>query len=190
MRSPAMAAYMRNHFTFLGIPTPQRRAAFKTVPKPEPKNVAAIARALWKREEREFHYVALDLLDTMAKNLDAAATLQLIEELTQRKSWWDSVDGLAGIASSLLRRNVQERGIVWAWSSHNSFWMNRVAILHQIGWAEETDKAILFTLCLAHAASEEFFVRKAIGWALRDYAWSNPTAVKKFTNENCNKLSA
>jgi 3-methyladenine DNA glycosylase AlkD len=97
-----------------------------------------------------------------------------------------------------LRHNADARDIVWGWSAHESFWVNRLAILHQNGWREMTNKKVLFKLCLthgnasahAHVQSDEFFVRKAIGWALREYAWTNPKAVQTFVEANRNKLSA
>ncbi len=188
-RAIAMAAYMKNHFPFLGIPAPARRAAVKCIPKPELTAVHAIARALWKQKEREYQYVAVDLLDALAKKLDPLATLALIEELTLKKSWWDCVDALASVGSTILRNKPEARDIVWQWNSHASFWVNRLAILHQNGWREATDKKILFKICLAHANNEEFFVRKAIGWALREYAWADPATVQNFVDANRSKLS-
>jgi 3-methyladenine DNA glycosylase AlkD len=188
-RAVAMAAYMKNHFVFLGIPAPARRAAVKHIPKPDPNLVHAIARALWRRKEREYHYIAVDLLAMMAKKLEASATLALIEELALKNSWWDSVDGLANVASTVLQHNASTRNIVWTWSAHTSFWVNRLAILHQNAWGSMTDEAVLFKLCLAHSHSDEFFIRKAIGWALRDYAWSNATSVRVFVDANREKLS-
>jgi 3-methyladenine DNA glycosylase AlkD len=188
-RAVKMAAYMKGHFPFLGIPAPTRQAAVAPIPTPAPSNVPAIARVLWKCPEREYQYVAVNLLDAMSKKLDALATLALIEEFALQKPWWDSIDGLAGIGSDILRRAPAERNIVWAWSAHSSFWVNRLAILHQKGWGFETDEKVLFKLCLVHADNQEFFIRKAIGWALRDYAWTNPSAVQAFVVENRAKLS-
>jgi 3-methyladenine DNA glycosylase AlkD len=188
-RAIAMASYMKNHFRFLGVQTRTRRMAIRAIPKPEPATVHAIARALWRRKEREYHYVAVDLLKSMAKKLDVTATLGLLEELALKNSWWDCVDGLAGVGSAVLLQNLDARKVVWEWSSHKSFWVNRLAILHQNGWGEKTDHKVLFRLCLAHAHNDEFFVRKAIGWALRDYAWVNPIAVKRFVEANREKLS-
>jgi 3-methyladenine DNA glycosylase AlkD len=188
-RAVAMAAYMKNHFVFLGIAAPARRAAVKHIPKPELNLVPAIARALWRRKEREYHYIAVDLLAVVAKKLEASAMLMLIEELALKNSWWDSVDGLASVASTVLRHNASTRNIVWAWSVHASFWVNRLAILHQNAWGSMTDEAVLFKLCLAHARNDEFFIRKAIGWALRDYAWSNAASVRVFVDANREKLS-
>jgi 3-methyladenine DNA glycosylase AlkD len=189
-RAMAMAAYMKHHFQFLGIPTPERRKAIKSIAKPELADAPAIARALWKRKEREYHYVAVDLLASMAKKLDPWATLALIEELALTHSWWDSVDGLVSVGSTILRHHRDARDVVWQWSAHPSFWVNRLAILHQNGWGDMTDKKMLFKLCLAHAHNEEFFIRKAIGWALRDYAWTHPQAVQAFVDANRSKLSA
>jgi 3-methyladenine DNA glycosylase AlkD len=188
-RAVAMASYMKSHFQFLGIQTPTRRMAIRAIPKPEPATLHAIARALWKRKEREYHYVAVDLLKSMAKKLAASATLELLEELALKNSWWDCVDGLAGVGSAVLLQNPDARKVVWEWNSHKSFWVNRLAILHQNGWGEKTDRKVLFRLCLTHAHNNEFFVRKAIGWALRDYAWTDPTAVKRFVEANREKLS-
>jgi 3-methyladenine DNA glycosylase AlkD len=84
-RAVAMAAYMKNHFPFLGIPSPARRAAVKHIPKPELADVHAIARALWKRKEREYQYIAVDLLNALAKKLDASTTLNLVEELALKR---------------------------------------------------------------------------------------------------------
>jgi 3-methyladenine DNA glycosylase AlkD len=187
--SIAMAAYMKNHFPFHGIPAPARRAAVKRIPKPELAAVHAIARALWKQKEREYHYVAVDLLDALAKKMDPLTTLALIEELALKKSWWDCVDGLASVGSTVLRLNPEARDIVWQWNSHLSFWVNRLAILHQNRWREMTDKKVLFKICLAHADNEEFFIRKAIGWALREYAWIDPVEVLAFVEANRSKLS-
>ncbi len=186
----AMAAYMKNNFPFLGIPTPARRKASKAIPKPDPAHAMAIVRALWKRKEREFHYIALDLLDAMARKLDPLEMLELIHELALKHSWWDSIDGLAATGSAVFRLNPDLRPVVLEWSAHDSFWVNRLAILHQNGWKEKTDKPLLFKLILAHAGNEEIFIRKAIGWALRDYAWTNPKAVQDFVERNRSKLSA
>jgi 3-methyladenine DNA glycosylase AlkD len=189
-RASAMAAYMKNYFLFLGISSPARRKAVKHIPKPDLDKIHAIARALWKRKEREYHYVALDLLEANVKKLEPLPTLALIEELALKNSWWDSVDGLAGIASKVLRVNLEARELVSRWSVHEAFWINRLAILHQKGWGPRTDEKLLFKLCLVHAHKDEFFLRKAIGWALRDYAWTNPQAVRVFVEANKSKLSA
>ncbi len=189
-RALAMAAYMKDHFPFLGIPSPARRVAVKAIAKPDVAAVPAIVRALWKRNEREYHYVAVDLLGAFAKKLDAPATLALIGELALKDSWWDTVDGLANVGSDLLLRDAHARDIVWTWSAHESFWVNRLAILHQNHWRGATDEKVLFKLCLAHAHNEEFFVRKAIGWALREYAWAKPAAVQAFVETHRATLSA
>ncbi len=189
-RAAAMAAYMKNQFPFLGIATPARRAAVKKIPKPEITDVHNIALNLWKLKEREYQYVAIDLLATHNKKIEPRTTLALIQALALKKSWWDCVDGLAGVGSAVLLQHTQFRDVVSSWSAHESFWLNRLAILHQNGWGEKTDQKLLFKLCLIHAGNEEFFIRKAIGWALRDYAWKNPEAVIAFVESNRSNLSA
>ncbi len=189
LQAAKMEAYMKDHFPFLGVPAPFRRAATKPLLKQPTAMVPQIVRDLWALDEREFHYVAIDMLEKAAKALDPGPTLVLIEELAQANSWWDSVDGLANIASGILRRNPDQRRIVERWSGHDNFWINRLAILHQKSWRGETDADLLFSLCLAHAANREFFIRKAIGWALRDYAWFDADAVATFVNEHREQLS-
>jgi 3-methyladenine DNA glycosylase AlkD len=189
-RAAAMAAYMKNQFPFLGVATPARRAAVKTIPKVNVDDLPFIVRSLWRRKQREYQYVAIDLLASNAKIIEPAATLALLEELALKKSWWDCVDGLAGVGSTLLLQHNEARAVVNTWSAHESFWVNRLAILHQNGWGLKTDQKLLFNLCLEHASNEEFFIRKAIGWALRDYAWKNPVAVNTFVESNRHILSA
>lgn len=187
-RAPAMRAYMRDQFPFLGIKTPERRAACKALLKPQQnrKDLLANAQALWALPEREYQYVAVDLLARHSKNL-LVDDLPALLELASEKSWWDTVDGLAGVVGDVVRRACQQRsnqGSALAYMEqalhHADFWRRRIAMLHQLGWQLDTDATRLFTFarCLAH--EEEFFIRKAIGWALRDYAWHAPEAVREF----------
>jgi 3-methyladenine DNA glycosylase AlkD len=188
-RAAKMAAYMKGHFPFLGISAPDVRAAAKSFLKPDAALVPAIVAALWHRREREYQYVALSVLRKSVRKLDPATMLQLIERLALEKSWWDCVDELASIASGILLLNPGERTIVTRWSAHPSFWINRLAILHQKNWNGATEAETLFDVCLEHAHNPEIFIRKAIGWALREYAWSNPHAVRQFVDENRDRLS-
>jgi 3-methyladenine DNA glycosylase AlkD len=179
-RAIAMAKYMKDHFPFLGVASPARRTAVKPLAAPPVEDVLPIANALWTLEEREYQYTAVDLLARFAKKLDPAEALQAIRSLTVSKSWWDSVDGLASVASDVVRANPSYVSVVEQWNIAADFWLNRLAILNQNGWGSETDESRLFQTCLGHASNQEFFIRKAIGWALRDYAWSNARAVQHF----------
>ncbi len=196
-RAATMRAYMREHFDFLGIPTPTRRAACKELLKTKPSHaqLLAYANALWQMPEREYQYVAIDLLARHWKILQLA-DMPFLLDLVVQKSWWDSVDGLAGVIGDLLRRACQHpeqktsaQAYMDAALQDANFWRRRIALLHQLGWRDDTDIERLFAYAKALAHEEEFFIRKAIGWALRDYAWHAPEAVRDFLQEMGPKLS-
>lgn len=189
VRAPAMRAYMRDQFEFLGIPTPLRRATTKPIVKElkqcAPLELLALANSLWQLPEREYQYAALDMLATCYKSLrleDIPALLALVRS----KSWWDSVDGFAAIIGDVLRHQHQYMDDALR---HPDFWMRRIALLHQLGWRDKTDSTRLFEYCLALADEKEFFIQKAIGWALRDYARHAPDAVRVFTLQHRDKLA-
>lgn len=189
-RAEAMAAYMKGHFPFLGIPAPARRAAQKEVlgdwRTPTAAELAAFARAGWGLPEREYQYAAVDVLVRHVRRLmpDEDA-LALCEELLTAKPWWDTVDLLAArVVGPHALRPVLER-----WLTSGDLWLERTAILHQLQYRERTDEAFLFRACLTHAASPEFFHRKAIGWALRQHARVAPDAVAAFVAEHHDELS-
>jgi len=179
-RAAAMSAYMRGQFPFLGIPTPARRAAVKPVlnalRSASAGELLSLADELWMRPEREYQYAALDLLAMHWKKLDHTHVPALLA-LAQRKSWWDTVDGLASIIGDVLRR--EHHGMDDA-LAHGDFWVRRIALLHQLGWGTSTDLERLFRYALALCHEKEFFIQKAIGWALRDYARHAPDAVRAF----------
>lgn len=187
-RAPAMAAYMKGHFAFLGIASPERRAAQKEAlgdwKAPSVEDLAAFARSCWARDEREYQYAACDSLVRHVKRLDPDA-LDLAEELITTKPWWDTVDVLAArVVGPCAERPVIER-----WLVSGDLWLERTAILHQLGYGDRTDADLLFRACLTHAASSEFFLRKAIGWALRQYARTDPDAVRAFVADHVDELS-
>jgi 3-methyladenine DNA glycosylase AlkD len=97
--------------------------------------------------------------------------------LARNKSWWDSVDAIAAVVGDVLRgkHDMMDEALADA-----DFWVRRIALLHQLGWRERTDAQLLFRYTLACAHEREFFIQKAIGWALRDYAWHAPEAVRGF----------
>lgn len=189
-RAPAMRAYMRDQFEYLGIPTPQRRLAAKPLLKQlkgaAPEILLQHASQLWEQPLREYQYIAIDLLAMHWKQLDVTH-LPALFSLVQRKSWWDTVDGLAGVVSDVLRHQHDDMDDAL---NHNNFWMRRIALLHQLGWRDKTDAERLFAYCLARAHEKEFFIQKAIGWALRDYARHAPDEVSDFTQWHRAKLSA
>jgi 3-methyladenine DNA glycosylase AlkD len=187
-RAVAMAAYMKDRFPFLGVPSPVRRVAQREAigdwRTPAADELAAFARACWARDEREFQYAACDTLIRHVKRLGPDA-LDLCEMLITTKPWWDTTDALASrVVGPLAHRPVLER-----WLTSGNLWLERTAIIHQLGAKDRTDEAFLFRACLTHAGSTEFFHRKAIGWALRQYARTDPDAVRRFVAEHENELS-
>jgi len=188
-RAPAMRAYMRDQFPFLGIVTPVRREAIKPLIRAfkgaEPVELIDVAGELWQLPEREYQYAALDLVAAHWKQFDAA-DLPALLGFVLLKSWWDSVDGMAGIIGDVLRydHHGMDAALI-----HENFWMRRIALLHQLGWRGKTDEMRLFRYSLALGHENEFFIQKAIGWALRDYAKHAPHNVAQFIAENKTKLS-
>lgn len=188
-RAPAMRAYMRDQFEFLGVGTPNRRSACKPLLSglkgSGATTLLAHANALWQLPQREYQYVGLDLLALHWKELSIADIPALLALATD-KSWWDTVDTLAGIISDVLRH---QHDYMDAAISDDNMWIRRIALLHQLGWRNKTDQARLFKDCLTLAHEKEFFIQKAIGWALRDYARHAPDAVRLFTQKEKERLA-
>jgi len=184
-RAVAMRAYLRGQFPFLGIPTPARRAALKPLLKADfdRNRLLTVADVLWRLPEREYRYAAIDLLARHVGRLDLSAVAPLLA-LAQREPCWETVDGLAGIVGDVVhaaRRNDPDaQATMDAALRHDCQWVRRIAMIHQLGWRLETDTARLFGYAETLAPESDFFIRKAIGWALRDYARWNPQAVRDF----------
>ncbi len=187
-RARAMAAYMKGKFDFLGIQTPARRQAVLPIMRAFTGNPVDAAVELWALPAREYQYVAVDLLRRQNKRL-TAADLPALEALVQAKSWWETVDGLAPTIGAIVAREPQQVSRMDALIDAPDFWLRRIALLHQLDRKENTDAARLFAYCLHCADEREFFIRKAIGWALRQYARTAPAAVRRFLDENREKLS-
>ncbi len=188
----AMRSYMRDQFDFLGIKTPLRRALIKDLGKVnfDHADLEQLVRALWLLPQREYQHAAIDLLTTHKKQL-GLSQLGLMLSLAQEKSWWDSVDGLASVAGDILFANRTQQSQLHMDSAlkHTNMWVRRIAMTHQLGWRLETDQERLFGYAQELAREEDFFIRKAIGWALRDYARWQPEAVGKFVEAHHSQLS-
>ncbi|MFN8223052.1 MAG: DNA alkylation repair protein [Gaiellales bacterium] len=187
-----MRAYMRDQFVFAGVRSAERRAlaqaVFATLPRPTGDDVLSFAEACWACDERELQYVATDLLRRHVRLL-SAADLPRLERLVLAKSWWDTVDALAVAVGAIVRREPDARAVMDEWLASEDLWLVRVAILHQERWKLATDATWLFAACRAHAGHRDFFVRKAIGWALRSYAKVAPDAVQQLLDEQGERLS-
>jgi len=180
-----MANYMKNLFPFLGIKKPERTKLLRvfygqTGILKEPFDPEWV-RNLWEQEEREYQYAALDYIERHLKKLDRSH-ISLLEWLITTKSWWDSVDTLAtksvGAVAQKSPEVIEEYLEGWAYGDH--LWLRRTAILFQLKYKGETNESLLYRYIEQNADSKEFFIQKAIGWVLREYAKTNPDSVKQF----------
>ena len=193
-RAVPMRAYMRDSFPFLGIQTPVRRAALRPLLKVnfDQKSLLTAAGLLYELPEREYRYAASDLLARHVGRLDLSAIAPLLA-LAQRDSWWDTVDGLAGIVGDVVHAariiDPDAQMVMDAALRHDCLWVRRIAMIHQLGWRLDTDTDRLFGYAETLAPESDFFIRKAIGWALRDYARWNPQAVRDFVVAMGGRLS-
>jgi 3-methyladenine DNA glycosylase AlkD len=181
-----MSKYMKNKFVFFGIKSPLRKDLLKEFLKlyglPPVTAMPEIVRFLWQQPQREYQYVAIDLLEKFAKKQEQGWLL-LFEELVITKSWWDTVDLLAAhcVAAYFNKYPDQKLAIIEKWLLSENMWLQRTCLLFQLNYKKQTDEALLFGCILRLAESKEFFIQKAIGWALRQYARTNPQAVLSFT---------
>lgn len=189
----AMRSYLRDQFDFLGIKTPLRRTLIMELGKVnfDLSDLGQLVRALWLLPQREYQHAAIDLLTTHKKKL-GLSQLSLMLSLAQEKSWWDSVDGLASVTSDMLFANRAQESQTHMDKAvkHPNMWVRRIAMIHQLGWRLETDQARLFGYAQTLAHEDDFFIRKAIGWALRDYARWQPDAVANFVETHRTQLSS
>lgn len=184
-KATGMAQYMKNHFPFLGVQKPQRENALKSVIKQiakEPyEEIIECVKLLWDKPEREYQYVAMDIL-IACKSRWKASLITDLETLIRTKSWWDSVDLLAAqVAGTYFRKFPEEKYfIIRNWIQDENKWINRSAILFQLKYKHTTDTGLLTEAILPHSASSDFFLQKAIGWVLREYSATNTEWVQQF----------
>ncbi|MCZ0990446.1 DNA alkylation repair protein [Streptomyces diastatochromogenes] len=183
-RAVPMRAYMKDVAPFLGIPTPDRRALSRTVlagtHRPTEADCTAIALRCWRLPEREYHYFAVDYLRRYAARC-SSAFLPVARQLITTVSWWDTVDLLAAhVVGALVAADPGLTADMDAWITDDNLWLARTALLHQLRYKERTDTDRLFAYCLLQSGHPDFFVRKAIGWCLREYAKTDPEAVRGF----------
>lgn len=192
-RALGMAAYMKGQFPFLGLTAPERRAlakgALAGLPTPAEDDVAAVAAGCWALDEREYQYAASDYCVRHVRRC-SPRLLPVVEGLITTKSWWDTVDVLAArVVGPLVTAAPALRSEMDRWSASDDKWLARSAILHQLGYKAATDADWLFAACLRRAADTDFFLRKAIGWALREYSKTDEAAVRRFVADHDAELS-
>ena len=179
-----MRAYMRDAFPFLGIKSPRRRELARTVlrglPAPTEADLRAVALTCWAQPAREYQYFAVDWLVRHAA-LPGPGFLPTLETLVTTRSWWDTVDPLATrVAGGIVAHHPTAASTMDKWAADDNLWLARTALLHQMHYKANTDTGRLFGYCTALAKHRDFFIRKAIGWALRQYARTDPDAVRAF----------
>ena len=177
----AMKAYMKNKFEFLGVKTPARRKLAKAFFKQQSDLVIDwnFINEAWNYPYRELQYTALDYLE-IRKKLLTPSDLPNLKKLAQTKSWWDTIDFLDRLVGSIIARFPETKEIILAWSCDEDIWLRRLAIDHQLLRKEETDTELLEKILVNNLGQAEFFINKAIGWALRDYSKTNPDWVRDF----------
>ena len=188
-RAPQMQAYMKSTLPFLGVRVPEVRRLTRDLARRHPvdsrSGLERTVRELWSGAEfREERYAATALLDTPgARAVRAPELLPFYRELIVSGAWWDHVDELAHRVGELRSRwpeTITPQLLDWAVA--DDIWVRRAAIICQLGAARDTDLALLTTSIDANATEREFFLRKAIGWALRDYARTDPGWVRTFVD--------
>lgn len=180
-----MKRYMRDQFDYLGIKTAELGALFEehigAHGLPPLADLDRVLRDLWSLPEREYQYVACGLLRRLEPELPAGF-ITTIEYLLVTKSWWDTVDGIAAgtVGAHFKRFPGVRRRVLARWRKSENFWLRRTCILFQLGYKSGTDFALLSDIICENLGSKEFFINKAIGWALRQYTRTDPDAVRRF----------
>ena len=191
-----MSAYMRGQFAYLGIKSPEmaslQKGFYAQHGLPAISEIEQILCDLWALPEREFQYAGLTLLDRFEKKLPEEF-IETLEFMLVTKSWWDTVDLIAAHAvGTHFRRFPSVRAErLGRWRVSDNFWLRRSAILYQLHYKKETDFPLLCEIIRENLGSNEFFINKAIGRALREYSKVDEQAVRGFVIRTpLNPLSA
>lgn len=182
----SMSKYMQDKFRFLGVRGATRTEIYKKY-FPDARKTKTIdwdfVENCWNKEEREFQYVVVYYLKAMQKFLKRE-DISRLKYLIVTKSWWDTVDLLAKVVGSLIIRIEGYDQIMLEWSKDSNIWLRRVAILYQLSLKDKVDKQVLDEILVNNLGDSEFFINKAVGWALRDYSKYNPEWVREFIKKN------
>lgn len=183
-----MKNYMRGQFEFYGIKTKERRTLLKqAIASNEEEvvtNVRELTFQLYKLPQREFHLTANEIFDKQLRKKYLKDDIVLIERLITENSWWDTVDFIAKwvLGNYLTIYPDMVETTITRFSNVDNIWLNRSTIIFQLGYKHNTDEELLFKQCMAYKESNEFFIQKAIGWALREYGKTSPQSVLNFVN--------
>ncbi len=192
-KSKQMANYMRNQFPFAGVPKPERAARQKGLMKESKQlsvsEIVSMVDYYYGQVEREYQYLAIDLVQQNVRRLTFDELTGLIV-FVERKEWWDSIDLWRKVYSTwCLYHMDQLRAVYDCFSLREDFWLRRIAITLQLGFKEKTQTQLLKQAIQIDRSTNEFFIQKAIGWALRDYSKTNADWVKKQLAEGLSPLA-
>ena len=191
-RALDMSKYMKNKFEFFGVGAKERNEIWKPYFK-EAKKTKKIdwefIEICFKHEKRECQYTAAYYLKYMQNSL-SEDDIPKLKELVLTKSWWDTVDILDKVIGSIIYNNKKLYSIMLEWSEDDNIWLRRVAIDHQLLRKEHTDIKLLEKILINNLNHKDFFVNKAIGWALRDYSKTNPLWVRNFIERHRENMAS
>ncbi|MGW2227899.1 DNA alkylation repair protein [Streptomyces formicae] len=193
VRAARMRAYMKDIAPFLGLASPVRRELSRAVlagtPRPDETDCVALALRCWELPEREYAYFAADYLRRHVRRC-SSGFLPVARHLVTTRSWWDTVDALAAhVVGALVTADPALRAAMDEWIEDEDLWVARTALLHQLRYKSATDTERLFAYCVRQAGHPDFFIRKAIGWCLREYAKTDPDAVRAFVERERGRLA-
>lgn len=196
-RAPAMQAYMKSEMPFLGVGAPERRAVLRSCLAAQPPQSAEswerTVLELWERARfREERYAAVDLLlHPRHRRFLTLERLPLLEKLVVSGAWWDYVDGIAahGLGKLLRDEPAKTKRALRRWSRSSDLWKRRSAVLAQLRSGADTDLDFLYACIEENLDDEDFFMKKAIGWALRQYAWTDAAEISRYVRKLGKRLS-
>ncbi|MBR9999918.1 MAG: DNA alkylation repair protein [Cyclobacteriaceae bacterium] len=182
-----MKAYMKNRFGFLGINSPARKELIRPFlmknALPSTEELRPIIQELWEMPEREYQYVAMELFSRYNRVAEES-WIDLYHHMITEKSWWDTVDFIAAtLVGNYFRKFPESINLVTdRWIRSENIWLQRSCLLFQLKYKRQTDTALLSSFIMPLAHRKDFFIAKAIGWALREYSKTDPGWVLDFVN--------
>lgn len=189
-----MQAYMKTKMPFYGVPKPDREPVVRELKQrfapADPHEYRQNVLSLWNLAHREEKYLAIGYVRTFRQFM-TFEQIDLFERMIVEGAWWDLVDELASpiVSGVILIDRDRMRPVLEGWIENQVMWLRRAAIICHNGHKEKTDWPQLSDFCLRRSHEKEFYIRKAIGWALRDYARIEPEVVRSFLHEHRGKLS-
>jgi 3-methyladenine DNA glycosylase AlkD len=197
-KAPQMQAYMKSSMPYHGVPSTAMRSvarsAFKDLAFDDAKQWQKEVLAIWRGARfREERYCAIELTGVRAaRPFHTPDVMPMYEEMIVSGAWWDYVDVLASnrVGDYILRKHPAPlKKLMRAWSTDPDMWKRRTSIICQLRFKADTDLDLLYACIEPSLGSKEFFLRKAIGWALRQYAWHDPAEVRRYVKRNQSRLS-